>query len=64
MMIGEMDFGDIFHADVGSDEKGAQLYFEESTYALYIIFLVLIAVIVMNLLVSVITYNELLCIKG
>ena len=52
MMIGEMDFGDIFHGNVGNEERSAQLYFEESTYALYIVFLVLIALIVMNLLVS------------
>ena len=59
MMIGEMDYGDIFHANGESADKGVQLYFEESTYALYIIFLVLIALIVMNLLVSAVTHNVL-----
>lgn len=51
-MIGEMDFSDVFHSDPVADGKEVALFFPESTYAIYVCFLILIALIVMNLLVS------------
>ena len=51
MMIGEMDFTDMFHGNQGDSSHGAQVYFEATTYAIYAIFLIVIALIVMNLLV-------------
>ena len=55
MMIGEMDFGDIFHAQVteGDDDPFNRLYFPEATYAIFVAFLVLMTIIIMNLLVGV-----------
>ena len=48
-MIGEMDFGDMFHGD---DEYDTSVYYETLTYALFILFLCLVTIVIMNLLVS------------
>ena len=54
MMIGEMDFTDIFHGDQ-DDGAGVedQVFYEETTYAIFVAFLILMAIILMNLLVSI-----------
>ena len=51
MMIGEMEFTNIFHAHLEdpSDQKSL-LPFEEATYTIYAMFLILVAIIVMNLI--------------
>ena len=50
MMIGEFDFNDVFHPDNPDDPTSIQ--FKGATYAIFVSFLVLMAIIVMNLLVS------------
>ena len=50
MMIGEMDYGDIFHGD--------GLPYEAATFALFWLFLSFMAIILMNLLVSGINNND------
>ncbi len=58
MMIGEMDFNDMFHPDSEDDNSthsvvyNKRLHYENSTYTLFISFLILMSVIIMNLLVS------------
>lgn len=50
MMLGELEYSSLF--DFGTGEGGdEQLPFETSTYILFVAFLVLMAIIVMNLLV-------------
>ena len=51
MMIGEFDFNDIFHPEDPDADDAIQ--YKGSTYAIFIAFLVTMAIIVMNLLVSV-----------
>lgn len=51
MMIGELDFGSIFHAE-NSDEPGSIVHYEGVTYALFVTFLILVTIIITNLLVS------------
>lgn len=51
MMIGEIDFTDIFHANVESDGHDTKVFYEESTYAIFVTFLIVLAIIVANLLV-------------
>ena len=46
MMIGEFDYGSLFEKD-GEEPP----LFEASTYVLFVFFLILMAIIVMNLLV-------------
>lgn len=50
MMIGELDFGSIFHAENG-DEPGSIVHYEGVTYALFVTFLILVTIIITNLLV-------------
>ncbi len=53
MMIGEFDYGSLF--DFGTGEGGQEsARFETSTYVVFVAFLVLMAIIVMNLLVRLI----------
>ncbi len=53
MMIGEFDYGSLF--DFGTGAGGAEsALFETSTYTLFVAFLILMAIIVMNLLVRLI----------
>ena len=52
MMIGEMEFTGIFHENEDSTAYDDQLFYEESTYAIFILFLIILAIIIMNLLVS------------
>ena len=48
MFLGEFDFNDIFHNEVPEES----LQYESAYYPLFIVFLVLMAIIIMNLLVS------------
>ena len=58
MMVGEMEFGDIFlkleDAAGESDEYVHRntIYYDVMTYLLFIIFLILMAILIMNLLVG------------
>ena len=49
MMIGEFEYMSIFHEDQGAHES--KVYYESSSFALFVIFMVLMAIIIMNLLV-------------
>ena len=49
MMIGEFDFNDIFHPD--DPDAADSIQFPNTSYVIFIAFLVLMAIIVMNLLV-------------
>ena len=49
-MIGEFDFNDIFHPD--DPDAADSIQFPNTSYVIFIAFLVLMAIIVMNLLVS------------
>ena len=46
MMIGEFDYGDIFYA-----EEEDTVYFVEITYILFIMFVCMVTIVIMNLLV-------------
>ena len=48
MMIGELDFMDTFHPDDLDEDPP----YEGVTYAIFIIFVIFVAIIIMNLLVS------------
>lgn len=48
-MIGEIDFKDIFH----SDEERHEVLYPAITYIIFVIFLVVMSILIMNLLVCV-----------
>ena len=52
MMVGEMDFTDLFHSDQEDDSHEVQVYFPEITYAVFIAFLIFLSLIIMNLLTA------------
>ena len=49
MMVGEMDFGDIFHE---GDDFETQVVYELLTYCTFLVFLCMVTIVIMNLLVS------------
>ena len=49
MMVGEMDFGDIFH---DGEDFETKVFYEALTYCTFIIFLCMVTIVIMNLLVS------------
>lgn len=52
MMIGDQDYSTTFFAHETSDDSHDQLYSQEATYAIYIVFLMTMTIVVMNLLVN------------
>ena len=62
MMIGELDFGDIFHsqnylgtentlADGEEDFFLTSVFYEGTTYTIFALFLIIMSILIMNLLV-------------
>ena len=62
MMIGELDFGDIFHsqnylatentlADGEEDFFLTSVFYEGVTYTIFLLFLIIMSILIMNLLV-------------
>ena len=47
-MVGEMDFGDIFHE---GDDFETQVVYELLTYCTFLVFLCMVTIVIMNLLV-------------
>jgi transient receptor potential cation channel subfamily A protein 1 len=52
MMIGEIEFGDIFLEKGTSTEYGDEIFYDITTYIVFVLFLILMTVIIMNLLVG------------
>lgn len=51
-MIGEFDYGDIFNSWRDSNEPASQLHYSFSAYLLFILFMIVMSIIVMNLLTA------------
>ena len=49
MMIGEIEFEGLFHGD--DDDFSAEMYYEGITYIVFITFICMATIIIMNLLV-------------
>jgi ankyrin repeat protein len=52
MITGDQNFDEIFYSYVHSDEYPDQIFYKKSTYVVYILFLVSVAIVVLNLLVG------------
>ena len=52
MMIGEMDYGNMFDDREGSTDRNVQVWYEIVTYMQFALFLIVMAILIMNLLVS------------
>ena len=52
MMIGEFEFGDVFLAEGSSTDHDQQVYYEQITYCLFVFFMVIMSILIMNLLVG------------
>ncbi|XP_050405831.1 transient receptor potential cation channel subfamily A member 1 homolog [Patella vulgata] len=52
MMIGEFEFGDVFNTEVTSNDAADQVYMPEVSYLLFVVFMILMSIIIMNLLVG------------
>ena len=52
MMIGEMDYGNVFDQRVEDTSRSVQIWYDDVTYVQFALFLVVMTIIIMNLLVS------------
>ncbi|XP_064629244.1 transient receptor potential cation channel subfamily A member 1 homolog [Lineus longissimus] len=52
MMVGEMDYGNMFDDRASEQQRGVMIWYEAVTYVQFALFLVVMAILVMNLLVG------------
>ena len=52
MMIGEFEFGGIFLEGGIGEPHSSHLFLPEATYMIFVLFLIIVAILIMNLLVG------------